>query len=130
MGLASDFGRAFAKAQLGAGGILPTDGIVFVSVKDSDKEAFSELVRDLAAMDFEVVATRGTAQFLAKKGIEVKTINKVLEGNPHVVDSMIDGNIQLVFNTTEGAQAIEDSFLDLSPSMYILVISLIDLSVL
>ncbi len=110
MGLASDFGRAFAKAQLGAGGILPTDGIVFVSVKDSDKEAFSELVRDLAAMDFEVVATRGTAQFLAKKGIEVKTINKVLEGNPHVVDSMIDGNIQLVFNTTEGAQAIEDSF--------------------
>jgi len=110
MGLDSDFGRAFAKAQLGAGGLLPTEGILFVSVKDSDKEAFSELVRDLAAMDFEVVATRGTAQFLAKKGIEVKTINKVLEGNPHVVDSMIDGNIQLVFNTTEGAQAIEDSF--------------------
>ena len=61
-------------------------------------------------MGFEVVATRGTARFLYEEGIEVRTINKVLEGNPHIVDSMIDGNIQLVFNTTEGAQAIEDSF--------------------
>ena len=61
-------------------------------------------------MGFEVVATRGTARFLEEKGIAVRTINKVLEGNPHIVDSMIDGNIQLVFNTTEGAQAIEDSF--------------------
>ena len=110
MGLDADFGRAFAKAQLGAGGVLPTEGIVFVSVKDGDKNAFLEPVQDLAEMGFEVVATRGTARFLEEKGIAVRTINKVLEGNPHIVDSMIDGNIQLVFNTTEGAQAIEDSF--------------------
>ena len=110
MGLDADFGRAFAKAQLGAGGVLPTEGMVFVSVKDGDKDAFLEPVQDLADMGFEVVATRGTARFLEEKGIAVRTINKVLEGNPHIVDSMIDGNIQLVFNTTEGAQAIEDSF--------------------
>jgi len=110
MGLDSDFGRAFAKAQLGAGGVLPTEGTVFVSVKDDDKDAFLQPVRDLAEMGFDVVATRGTARFLDEKGIAVRTINKVLEGNPHIVDSMIDGNIQLVFNTTEGAQAIEDSF--------------------
>ena len=110
MGLDADFGRAFAKAQLGAGGVLPTEGTVFVSVKDGDKDAFLEPVQDLAEMGFEVVATRGTARFLEEKRIAVRTINKVLEGNPHIVDSMIDGNIQLVFNTTEGAQAIEDSF--------------------
>ena len=81
-----------------------------MSVKDNDKKAFLQPVRDLAGMGFEVVATRGTARFLDEKGIEVRTVNKVLEGNPHIVDSMIDGNIQLVFNTTEGAQAIEDSF--------------------
>ena len=83
---------------------------MFVSVKDSDKGAFLQPVRDLVGMGFAVVATRGTARFLDERGIEVRTINKVLEGNPHIVDSMIDGNIQLVFNTTEGAQAIEDSF--------------------
>ena len=110
MGLDADFGRAFAKAQLGAGGVLPTEGMVFISVKDGDKDAFLEPVQDLTEMGFEVVATRGTARFLEDKGVAVRTINKVLEGNPHIVDSMIDGNIQLVFNTTEGAQAIEDSF--------------------
>ena len=110
MGLDADFGRAFAKAQMGAGVVLPTSGAVFVSVKDEDKDAILEPVRNLAAMDFEIVATRGTARFLEEHGVTVRTINKVLEGNLHIVDSMIDGNIQLVFNTTEGAQAIEDSF--------------------
>jgi carbamoyl-phosphate synthase large subunit len=110
MGLDADFGRAFAKAQMGAGVVLPTAGSVFVSVKDEDKDAILELVQDLAGMDFEIVATRGTARFLEEHGVTVRTINKVLEGNPHIVDSMIDGNIQLVFNTTEGAQAIKDSF--------------------
>jgi carbamoyl-phosphate synthase large subunit len=110
MGLDADFGRAFAKAQMGAGVVLPTSGSVFVSVKDEDKNAILELVRELAGMDFEIVATRGTARFLEEHGVTVRTINKVLEGNPHIVDSMIDGNVQLVFNTTEGAQAIEDSF--------------------
>ena len=110
MGLDADFGRAFAKAQLGAGGVLPVQGAVFVSVKDEDKEAILEPIKDLAGMGFEVVATRGTARFLEGHDVVVRTVNKVLEGNPHIVDSMIDGNIQLVFNTTEGAQAIEDSF--------------------
>jgi carbamoyl-phosphate synthase large subunit len=110
MGLDTDFGRAFAKAQLGAGGGLPTSGAVFVSVKDDDKAAFLEPMRSLAGMGFEIVATRGTARYLEENGVSVRTINKVLEGNPHIVDSMIDGNIQLVFNTTEGAQAIDDSF--------------------
>ena len=110
MGLDADFGRAFAKAQMGAGVVLPLSGAVFVSVKDEDKDVILEPVRNLAAMDFEIVATRGTARFLEEHGVTVRTINKVLEGNLHIVDSMIDGNIQLVFNTTEGAQAIEDSF--------------------
>ena len=110
MGLDADFGRAFAKAQLGAGGVLPVEGAVFVSVKDEDKEAILEPIKDLAGMGFEVVATRGTARFLEGHDVVVRTVNKVLEGNPHIVDSMIDGDIQLVFNTTEGAQAIEDSF--------------------
>ena len=96
--------------QMGAGVVLPTSGTVFVSIKDEDKDAILEPVRDLVGMDFEIVATRGTAQFLEEHGVTARTVNKVLEGNPHIVDSMIDGNIQLVFNTTEGAQAIEDSF--------------------
>ena len=110
MGLDADFGRAFAKAQLGAGGMLPVQGAVFVSVKDEDKDAILEPIKGLAEMGFEVVATRGTARFLEGHGVEVRTVNKVLEGNPHIVDLMIDGEIQLVFNTTAGAQAIEDSF--------------------
>mgnify|MGYP001502282178 CR=1 FL=1 len=110
MGLDTDFGRAFAKAQIGAGGLLPIEGAVFVSVKDDDKQAILQPIKDLAAMEFEIVATRGTARFLEKHGVSVRAVNKVLEGNPHIVDSMIDGEIQLVFNTTEGAQAIEDSF--------------------
>ena len=88
----------------------PKKGYGFIKPDDGDKDAFLEPVQDLAEMGFEVVATRGTARFLEEKGIAVRTINKVLEGNPHIVDSMIDGNIQLVFNTTEGLQAIEDSF--------------------
>ncbi|MEE2689097.1 MAG: carbamoyl-phosphate synthase large subunit [Pseudomonadota bacterium] len=110
MGLDSDFGRAFAKAQLGAGGVLPTEGAVFVSVKDDDKKAILQPIRDLFNMGFKIVATRGTARFLERHGVSVQKVNKVLEGNPHIVDSMIDGNIQLVLNTTEGSQAIKDSF--------------------
>ena len=110
MGLDIDFGRAFAKAQMGAGVTLPICGTVFVSVRDDDKQAFLEPICELVAMGFEIIATRGTARYLEKNGIEAVKINKVLEGRPHIVDAMIDGNIQLVFNTTEGAQAIEDSF--------------------
>ena len=110
MGLGPDFGRAFLKAQLGSGGVLPADGTVFISVKDRDKEAFIEPARDLLALGFEIMATRGTAAFLAEHDIPVKSVNKVLEGQPHIVDAMIDGDVQLVFNTTEGAKEIRDSF--------------------
>jgi len=110
MGLDRDFGRAFAKSQLGAGVDLPVEGTVFVSVRDRDKEAVVAPSRGLLAMGFRLVATRGTAAYLAGQGLAVESINKVLEGPPHVVDAMIDGQIQLVFNTTEGAKSIEDSF--------------------
>jgi len=110
MGLDSDFGRAFAKAQLGSGVELPTSGRVFVSVKDHDKDAITDIARDIAGLGFIVVATRGTAAYLESHGIAVEQVNKVREGQPHIVDAMINGDIQLMFNTTEGAQAIADSF--------------------
>ena len=110
MGLDTDFGRAFAKSQLGSGTELPLRGCVFVSVRDSDKEALVEPCRQLAAWGFELVATRGTARKLSEKGLPVGSVNKVQEGRPDIVDDMRSGRIQLVFNTTEGAQAIADSF--------------------
>ncbi|HTT80456.1 MAG TPA: carbamoyl-phosphate synthase large subunit, partial [Stellaceae bacterium] len=110
MGLAGDFGRAFAKSQLGAGVELPLSGAVFVSVRDGDKRALIEPCRQLAAWGFALVATRGTAKVLAAAGLTVAAINKVQEGRPDIVDAMRSGQIQLVFNTTEGAQAIADSF--------------------
>jgi carbamoyl-phosphate synthase large subunit len=110
MGLDSDFGRAFAKSQLGSGTELPLAGCVFVSVRDPDKEALVEPCRQLAAWGFELVATRGTAQNLGAAGVRVAIVNKVQEGRPDIVDEMRSGRIQLVFNTTEGAQAIADSF--------------------
>ncbi|HUI34421.1 MAG TPA: carbamoyl-phosphate synthase large subunit, partial [Stellaceae bacterium] len=110
MGLDSDFGRAFAKSQLGSGTELPLSGKVFVSVRDGDKAALVEPCRRLAEWGFELVATRGTAAALVESGIDVAIVNKVREGRPDIVDEMRSGRIQLVFNTTEGAQAIADSF--------------------
>jgi carbamoyl-phosphate synthase large subunit len=110
MGLDVDFGRAFAKSQLGSGTDLPLEGAVFVSVRDSDKSALVEPCRRLVAMGFSLVATRGTAAMLIAEGLPVATVNKVREGRPHIVDRMLSGQVQLVFNTTEGAQAIADSF--------------------
>jgi carbamoyl-phosphate synthase large subunit len=110
MGIDRDFARAFAKSQLGAGIDLPQTGTVFISVKDSDKAALVPIARDLAAMGFKILATRGTAKNLAAEGLAIVTVNKVLEGRPHIVDEMISGGVHLVFNTTAGAQAISDSF--------------------
>jgi carbamoyl-phosphate synthase large subunit len=110
MGLDRDFGRAFAKSQLGAGVDLPMEGTVFISVRDHDKQAVIGVARDLLAMGYRLIATRGTAAFLNEQGLAVEQVNKVLEGSPHIVDAMIDGNVQLVVNTTEGAKSIEDSF--------------------
>jgi carbamoyl-phosphate synthase large subunit len=109
MGIDSNFERAFAKSQIAAGVTLPSQGTVFVSVRDVDKQAILEPVRSLIAMGFRIVATGGTAAHLAEKGLEVTRINKVYEGRPHIVDAMKDGSIALVFNTTEGAQALKDS---------------------
>jgi carbamoyl-phosphate synthase large subunit len=110
MGLDVDFGRAFAKSQLGSGTNLPLEGCVFVSVRDQDKAALVEPCRRLVEMAFSLVATRGTADWLTAAGLPVSAVNKVREGRPHIVDRMLSGKVQLVFNTTEGAQAIADSF--------------------
>jgi carbamoyl-phosphate synthase large subunit len=110
MGLDSDFGRAFAKSQLGSGTILPLSGTVFVSVRNKDKPNVVAPCRRLIELGFKLLATRGTADVLRAEGLEVETVNKVLEGRPHIVDRMLSGGVQLVFNTTEGAQAKTDSF--------------------
>jgi carbamoyl-phosphate synthase large subunit len=110
MGIDRDFGHAFAKAQLGAGVNLPLEGVVFISVRDADKGALEPMARQLIDMNFRILATSGTARHLREKGIDVDVVNKVLEGQPHIVDAMIDGAVDLVFNTTEGKKAIEDSF--------------------
>jgi carbamoyl-phosphate synthase large subunit len=110
MGIDVDFGRAFAKSQLGSGTELPLAGCVFVSVRDQDKESVVEACRQLVTWGFELVATRGTAKKLIEDGLPVTVINKVQEGRPDIVDKMRSGGVQLVFNTTEGAQAIADSF--------------------
>jgi carbamoyl-phosphate synthase large subunit len=110
MGLDTNFGRAFAKSQLGAGSKVPVEGVVFVSVKDQDKAAMVKPVKRLIELGFTVVATGGTSDFLRRHGIETQRVNKVLEGRPHIVDLMKDGKIQLVFNTVDGASALTDSF--------------------
>lgn len=104
------FARAFAKSQLGGGTVLPKTGCVFVSVKDSDKPWIVEPVKIMLAQGFRVLATSGTASFLAEQGLAVELVKKVLEGRPHIVDAMKNGEVQLVFNTTEGKQSLLDSF--------------------
>jgi carbamoyl-phosphate synthase large subunit len=109
MGLDTDFGRAFAKSQIGGGMKLPQSGSVFISVRDSDKEYAAGPASHLIAMGFDIVATRGTAKYLEAAGLPVRIVNKVLEGRPHIVDEMKNGDICLVFNTTDGTQALADS---------------------
>mgnify|MGYP001382845531 FL=1 len=109
MGLDRDFAMAFGKSQLGAGQSLPKSGTVFVSVKDSDKDRMLAPLRDLQGMGFRIIATRGTKRHLEANGITCETVNKVLEGRPHIVDVMKNGDVALVFNTTEGAKALADS---------------------
>ncbi|SMX31775.1 carbamoyl-phosphate synthase large subunit [Actibacterium lipolyticum] len=110
MGSDVNFARAFLKAQMGAGVELPTEGNVFFSIKDADKTpALIETAKTLIQMGFLIVATRGTAAFLEGHDIACEVVNKVYEGRPNIVDMMKDGKIALVMNTTEGAQAVEDS---------------------
>jgi carbamoyl-phosphate synthase large subunit len=109
MGIDRDFATAFAKSQIGAGTRLPQSGCLFVSVKDSDKAAIVEPVRELVRLGFAVVATGGTADALEQAGVAVERINKVAQGRPHIVDRMKDGGIDLIFNTTEGWRSLQDS---------------------
>jgi carbamoyl-phosphate synthase large subunit len=109
MGLDFDFSIAFAKSQIGAGSMLPKAGTLFVSVKDEDKPRILESMRALKELGFRIIATSGTLRFLKEHGIEADKVNKVLEGRPHIVDAIKNGEVQLVFNTTEGAQALTDS---------------------
>ena len=111
MGIDKTFSMAFYKSQLAAGVKLPEEGKVFISVKDSDKYALVPMVRNLLDMGYGVIATSGTADYLAANNLEVERVYKVNEGaRPHVLDIMKDGNVQLMFNTTEGKQAIQDSY--------------------
>ena len=108
--LAPAFARAFAKSQIGGGTVLPTEGTAFVSVKEADKPFIVEAVRSLLEQGFSVIATSGTHDYLKAQGVEVGLVKKVLEGRPNVVDAMKNGEVQLVFNTTDGKQALADSF--------------------
>ena len=109
MGIDKDFATAFAKSQLGANMPPPMSGKVFVSVKDSDKPVIIPAVRQVIDLGFSVCATGGTADYLAAQGIEVERVNKVAQGRPHIVDKIKDGEIALIFNTTEGWQSLKDS---------------------
>lgn len=109
MGIDKDFATAFAKSQLGAGTVLPDGGTVFVSVKQGDKAVVLPGVKILADLGFKIIATSGTAEFLAAEGIAVETVNKVAQGRPHIVDRIQDGDVALIFNTTEGWQSLKDS---------------------
>ncbi|MBU3069291.1 carbamoyl-phosphate synthase large subunit [Aestuariicella sp. G3-2] len=109
MGVGDTFAEAYAKAQLGAGDEIPTEGRVFISVRDCDKDELLPVAKDLVELGFSLVATRGTAKFLAGHGINVDVVNKVIEGRPHIVDMIKNDEISMVFNTTEGKQAIKDS---------------------
>ena len=109
MGIDKEFGIAFAKSQIAGGTNVPIGGVVFVSVKDTDKEKIYKPVKELEDIGFSILATGGTCDFLEEKGIKTKRINKVLQGSPHIVDEITNNNIALVFNTTETPQAIKDS---------------------
>ena len=110
MGRGDCFGEAYGKAVKGAGESIPKDGNVFVSVKDNDKKYLQDLCTKLTKLGFKIVATKGTAEALEGTGINVKVINKVLEGRPHIVDAILNNEIDMIINTTEGRQSIKDSF--------------------
>jgi carbamoyl-phosphate synthase large subunit len=109
MGIDKTFEIAFAKSQLGGGTRVPRQGTVFVSLRDADKPRIVDSLRQLLGLGFKVIATSGTQRYLNEQGIPAAKINKVLEGRPHIVDAIKNGSVQLVFNTTEGAEALKDS---------------------
>jgi len=110
MGVGRSFAEAFAKAQLAAGELIPRSGLVFISVRDEDKEAAADIAVDLLRLGFSLCATHGTARVLHAHGIACRGINKVREGQPHVVDMLKNDEIDLIVNTTEDKQAVADSY--------------------
>lgn len=110
MGIGASFGQAFAKGQLSSGQRLPNHGRVFISVRDADKHRAAKVAKMLAEQGFAIIATRGTARALAAAGMHCEVVNKVNEGRPHIVDMIKNNEIQFIVNTTEGEQAIADSF--------------------
>ena len=110
MGRGDCFGEAFGKAIKGAGELIPSSGNVFVSVKDNDKKYLPDLCRKLHDLGFNIVATKGTAEALKDQSFNVRIINKVLDGRPHIVDAILNQEIDMIINTTEGRQSIKDSF--------------------
>jgi len=109
MGIDQTFPIAFAKAQLGASNILPDSGTIFISVKETDKKVIEPAARLAEKLGFRLIATSGTADYLTEHGIKVEKVNKVAEGRPHIVDRIKDGDVNLIFNTTEGWQSLKDS---------------------
>ncbi|MFC3613984.1 carbamoyl-phosphate synthase large subunit [Lutimaribacter marinistellae] len=119
MGWDRSFARAFLKAQMGAGMVLPSSGRAFISIRDDDKtHAMLDAAKSLVSQGFDIVATRGTQAWLDGHGVPCTQVNKVYEGRPNVVDMLKDGDIALVINTTEGAQAVEDSKAIRSTALY------------
>jgi carbamoyl-phosphate synthase large subunit len=110
MGISTSVAVAFGKSQLAAGVTLPDRGRAFISVQDADKPLACQLARRLRNMGFKIVATQGTALAMQAARIPVDTVNKVQQGSPHVVDALQSGTVQLLINTTQGAQAIRDSY--------------------
>ena len=108
MGRGDCFGEAFGKAMKGAGEVIPNQGRVFVSVKDNDKKYLPDLCSKLEKLGFQIYATKGTAKALEKTDVKVKIVNKVLEGRPHIVDAILNKEIDMIINTTEGRQSIKD----------------------
>lgn len=109
MGIDANFDKARAKSLIAAGARIPMSGCVFISLKDSDKPDMLNAARKLLDMGFSIIATGGTADYFREQGLEVDRVNKVLEGRPHIVDALKNGDVHMVFNTTEGAQSIKDS---------------------
>ncbi|MCX7966367.1 MAG: hypothetical protein N2596_07070, partial [Syntrophorhabdaceae bacterium] len=110
MGTDCDFGRAFAKSQIAAGYLLPKKGTVFVSVNDDDKFHVLQALKILSECGLDIIATKGTAQFLNKHGISAKTVKKMTEGRPNAVDKIKNKEIAMIINIPKGAKSVKDSY--------------------
>jgi carbamoyl-phosphate synthase large subunit len=110
MGISYDFGMAFGKAQLAAGSVLPVSGTAFISVKNADKKRGAEIGLELFELGFKIIATRGTSIAFIENNVPSEYIRKVKEGRPNIVDAIVNGQVQLIINTTVGKQSIRDSF--------------------